>query len=37
MIKPDAYLNIGKIITDIENSGFVISNLRMTKMTEKDA
>lgn len=34
MIKPDAYLHIGKIIEEIENSGFTIGNIRMTKMTE---
>lgn len=34
MIKPDAYLHIGKIIDVIEKSGLIISNLRMTKMTK---
>ena len=37
MIKPDAYLNIGKIISVIEKSGLSISNLRLTKMSQKDA
>lgn len=37
MIKPDAYLHIGKIIKEIENEGFVIGNIRMTKMTVQDA
>lgn len=37
MIKPDAYANIGKIITVIEKSGLLISNVKMTKMTLKDA
>lgn len=33
MIKPDSYANIGKIINILENSGFTISNLKMTKLT----
>jgi len=33
MIKPDAYIHIGKCITEMEKNGFMISNLRMTKMT----
>ncbi len=33
MIKPDAYLHMGKCITEMEKNGFIISNLRMTKMT----
>jgi len=37
MIKPDAYGNIGKIINRIEEDGFRISNIRMTKMSLKDA
>lgn len=37
MIKPDAYIYIGKIITAIEKSGFVIGNLKMTKMSLFDA
>ncbi|KRX10142.1 Nucleoside diphosphate kinase [Pseudocohnilembus persalinus] len=37
MIKPDAYLHIGKIIDAIEQSGLIISNLRMTKMTKQNA
>lgn len=37
MIKPDAYASIGKIITVIEKSGLLISNVKMTKMTLKDA
>ena len=37
MIKPDAYTNIGNIIDAIEKSGFIISNLKMTKMTLQDA
>lgn len=37
MIKPDAYLNIGKIINMIEEDGFTISNIKMAKFTEQDA
>jgi len=37
MIKPDAYNNIGKIVEAIESSGFIIANLKMTKMTLRDA
>ena len=37
MIKPDAYNNIGKILSAIEKEGFVIGNLKMTKMSIQDA
>jgi len=37
MIKPDCYQHIGKIIDIIENSGFVIGNIKMAKMTLNDA
>lgn len=37
MIKPDAYTHIGKIVNAIEKSGFVIGNLKMTKMSMADA
>ena len=37
MIKPDCYKHIGKIINAIENSGFVISNIKMTKMAITDS
>eukprot|EP00331_Platyophrya_macrostoma_P015880 CAMPEP_0176472858 /NCGR_PEP_ID=MMETSP0127-20121128/41985_1 /TAXON_ID=938130 /ORGANISM="Platyophrya macrostoma, Strain WH" /LENGTH=280 /DNA_ID=CAMNT_0017867791 /DNA_START=41 /DNA_END=879 /DNA_ORIENTATION=- len=37
MIKPDAYTSIGKIIDIIEQSGFVIGNLKMAKLTLGDA
>ena len=37
MIKPDAYKHIGKIISAIEREGFVISNIRMTRMRPEDA
>lgn len=33
MIKPDAYKHIGEILHMIESNGFVIGNLKMTKMT----
>ena len=37
MIKPDAYSNIGKIISRIENSGFLIDKIKMSRMTLNDA
>jgi len=37
MIKPDAYTHIGKIIAEIEAAGFLISNVKMTKMSLPDA
>ncbi len=37
MIKPDAYNHIGKIISAIERDGFMIANIKMTKMTLNDA
>jgi len=37
MIKPDAYTHIGKIIDAVERSGFVIGNLKMTRMSLSDA
>jgi|688.fasta_scaffold46537_2 hypothetical protein len=36
MIKPDCYMKIGKIITEIEKD-FTIGNLKMYKMTKKNA
>lgn len=33
MIKPDAYNYIGKIISAIERDGFLIGNIKMTKMS----
>ena len=32
MLKPDAYINFGKIISRIEYSGFRISNIKMSKL-----
>jgi nucleoside-diphosphate kinase len=37
MIKPDCYLNIGKIINMIEEDGFTISNMKIARLTEQDA
>lgn len=37
MIKPDAYKHLGAILQQIEEAGFVIGNLKMTKMTVEDA
>ena len=37
MIKPDAYNNIGKIISEIEGAGFIISNMKMTKLSVEHA
>ncbi len=37
MIKPDCYLNIGKIVSIVEANGFTISNLKMFKMALADA
>ncbi len=37
MIKPDAYLHMGKIITLIQNAGFQINKLKMIKFTPETA
>lgn len=37
MIKPDSYANTGKIIDAIQQSGFVISKLKMGKFTNESA
>ena len=37
MIKPDCYMNIGKIISMIEERDFSISNIKMFKMATSDA
>lgn len=37
MIKPDAYLNIGKIIQRIQAEGFQINKLKMFKFTPDQA
>jgi nucleoside diphosphate kinase len=36
MIKPDCYMKIGKIITEIEKE-FTIGNLKMYRMNKKNA
>lgn len=35
MIKPDGYMNIGKIIDIVESSGFTLGNLKMAKLTAR--
>ena len=35
MIKPDVYTSIGKIIGMIEGAGFLISKMKMVKITPK--
>jgi nucleoside-diphosphate kinase len=37
MIKPDAYLNIGKIITQLYQDGFKINKLKMSRFDEDSA
>lgn len=37
MIKPDAYLNIGKIITQLYEDGFKINKLKMSRFDEDTA
>jgi nucleoside-diphosphate kinase len=37
LIKPDSYVHIGKIIDRIEREGFVIGNLKMTQLSQRDA
>ena len=37
MIKPDSYLNIGRIINCVEEAGFTIGNLKMAKMSRQEA
>lgn len=37
MLKPDSYLNIGKIIDKIYQGGFIISKLKMAKFRVEDA
>lgn len=37
MIKPDAYLHMGKIIDMVEQSGFIIANLKLAKLSASDA
>lgn len=37
MIKPDSYLNAGKIINMIEENGFTIGNIKMARFTQQEA
>jgi nucleoside-diphosphate kinase len=37
MVKPDAYKNLGKILSEIEAAGFIISNIKMAKMSVANA
>lgn len=35
VIKPDAYMSMGKIINMIEESGFIINNVKIAKISEQ--
>ena len=37
IIKPDAYMKMGKIIDMIMNNGFNIVNMRLVKLSKYDA
>jgi len=37
MIKPDSYLNIGKVLSLAESSGFTIGNIKMFRFGQTDA
>ena len=37
LIKPDAYIHVGKMIDMIEQAGFKISNLKMTRLQAQEA
>lgn len=37
MIKPDAYISTGKIINAIQMSGFMISKMKMTRLSQETA
>jgi nucleoside-diphosphate kinase len=37
MIKPDAYLNIGKILSEIHQAGFKVNQLKMSRFDETSA
>ena len=37
LIKPDAYTYIGEIISKIEEFGFIINNIKLTRMSIQDA
>lgn len=36
LIKPDAYIHMGKIIQDISGLGFQIARIQMSRLSEKD-
>merc|ERR1719482_1822585 len=37
LVKPDAYQHLGKIICEVYKMGFVISQMKMVKLTRADA
>ncbi len=37
MVKPDAFQHLGKIINAIYNSGFIISKLKVCKLSKEEA
>merc|ERR1719482_628322 len=37
LVKPDAYQHLGKIIAEVYKMNFIISQMRMVKMTKADA
>lgn len=37
MVKPDGYLQIGKIINTLEENGLTLSNIKFAKLTKGDA
>jgi len=37
LIKPDGYINMGKIISMVEQEGFKISNIKMTRFKANEA
>lgn len=37
LIKPDAYLNIGRILSIVESSGFTLGNLKMFRFGPQEA
>ena len=37
MVKPDAYINMGRIISEIEAAGFKFSNIKMSRLQQAEA
>ena len=37
MVKPDAYINMGRIISEIEAAGFKFSNIKMSRLQQDEA